>query len=29
MKIDLRHVLHWPPQPTTIAGVAIIGVGLF
>jgi uncharacterized protein YaiI (UPF0178 family) len=29
MKIDLRHVLHWPPQPTTIVGVAIIGVGLF
>jgi hypothetical protein len=23
MKIDLRHVLHCPPQPTTIAGVAI------
>ena len=29
MKIDLSHVLHWPPQPTTIAGVAIIGAGLF
>ena len=29
MKIVLRQVLHWPPQPTTIAGVAIIGVGLF
>jgi hypothetical protein len=28
-KIDLSHVLHWPPQPTTMAGVAIIGVGLF
>ena len=21
--------VHWPPQPTTIAGVAIIGAGLF
>ena len=29
MKIDLSHTLHWPPQPTTIAGVAIIGAGLF
>ena len=29
MKIDLSHVLHWPPQPTTIAGFAIIGVGMF
>jgi hypothetical protein len=29
VKIDLSHVLHWPPQPTTMAGVAIIGVGLF
>lgn len=29
MKIDLSHVLHWPPQPTTAAGVAIIVVGLF
>ena len=24
VKIDLSHVLHWPPQPTTVAGVAII-----
>ena len=29
MKIDLSHVLHWPPQPTTLAGIAIIGTGLF
>ena len=29
VKIDLSHTLHWPPQPTTIAGVAIIGAGLF
>ena len=28
MKIDLSHVLQWPPQPTTVAGIAIIGVGL-
>jgi hypothetical protein len=28
VKIDLSHVLQWPPQPTTVAGVAIIGVGL-
>jgi hypothetical protein len=26
VKIDLSHVLHWPPQPTTVAGVAIIGL---
>lgn len=29
MKLDLSHVLQWPPQPTTVAGVAIIGLGLF
>jgi len=29
VKIDLSHVLQWPPQPTTVAGIAIIGVGLF
>jgi hypothetical protein len=29
VKIDLRHFLHWPLQLTTIAGVAILGVGLF
>jgi len=29
VKIDLGHVLHWPPQPTTMAGLAIIGAGLF
>jgi hypothetical protein len=29
MKIDFSHVGHWPPQPTTVAGFAIIGLGLF
>ena len=29
VKLDLSHVLNWPPQPTTVVGIAIIGVGLF
>lgn len=24
MKIDLSHVLHFPPQPTTLVGIGII-----
>jgi hypothetical protein len=24
LKLDLAHVLIWPPQPTTLAGIALV-----
>lgn len=29
MKIDLSHVLVFPPQPTTMAGIALLALAFF
>lgn len=28
LRIDLAHVLVWPPQPTTLAGLALVALAL-
>lgn len=28
MKLHIGHVLQWPPQPTTVLGLLVLGAGM-